>query len=91
MPMNFLAAAAQSMPVIQHIDGEDVGSVATIILIQIMAQVFGDDLFKTIVGFACLCLVLLSGLRLSIKAYKEYQEARTVKLKNDQIEHDLEE
>ena len=80
-----LASSIQNMP----IDADDIGSVATVILLQIMATAFGDDLFKTIVGFSCLLLVLLSGCRIAIKIWKEYQQARTIQLQNQKLENHL--
>lgn len=87
MPLTTMTTIAQTIQNIP-LDADDFGSVATIILLQIMAQLFGDDLFKALVGLGCLFLVLLSALRLSIKAWKEYQEARMVKYKADKEEHD---
>jgi len=90
MPVQTLMSIAQTIPVLEKLDASDGWTLATIVFIQVMNLWVGDELFHLIIGLACGGLVCLTGLRLLIKAYGEWQDVRMKKIKADQAEHQAE-
>lgn len=78
-----IAHAAQNAPVLDKLDATDGWSLATIVVVQLLNMWAGDDLFNILVGLGCGALLCLTGVRLCIKAYGEWQDVRMKKIKAD--------
>lgn len=90
MPLTSMSIAqiAQSMPAIDKIDAHDASGLAVAIFLQVINLWAGDELFHLLAGIGSGCLVLLTGIRIAIKAYGEYQDVRMKRIQADKAERE---